>query len=170
MNGIGALAAIFSPLMFIVAVYVFIRFFVQEIGFEKSRILTVFLTAVLLLITAYLLAPTSSIYKDPAIKPGAYEKRAEVPIFGDPATPENQDVRAARIFAGPTQYPPEDFAAYGILAFRARASLYDHDRHSMMCQAYASGLPHTTELSIPDSQQMVTVWPVDSENRAESPF
>jgi len=76
------------------------------------------------------------------------------------------NVRASRIFAGPNQFPPEQFAAYGILAFRARASSYDHDRHLMICEAYKTSLPHTSELSAPRFHQMVTVWPVDSDIRA----
>lgn len=76
-------------------------------------------------------------------------------------------ITASRIFAGPNQYPPQDFAAYGILAFRSRPSPHDRDRHLMICHAYVTSLPHTSEMSIPLSEQMVTVWPVDADADAE---
>jgi hypothetical protein len=56
-------------------------------------------------------------------------------------------VIASRLFAGPDQYPPEEFAAYGILAFRSRASSQDRARHLMICEAYAATLPHADELA-----------------------
>ena len=78
-------------------------------------------------------------------------------------------VLASRLFAAPHQYPPEEFAAYGILAFGSRASPHDRARHLMICEAYIAGLPHSSELTgprsseltVPLSDQMVTVWPVD---------
>ncbi len=76
-------------------------------------------------------------------------------------------VTASRAFAGPAQYPPEDFAAYGILAFQSRVSSHNRSRHLMICKAYASNLPHTFELEIPTTQQMVTVWPMDSNSEAD---
>ena len=36
----------------------------------------------------------------------------------------------------------------------------------MLCQAYVAVLPHASELALPDSQQMVTVWPVSPDNVA----
>lgn len=78
-------------------------------------------------------------------------------------------VTASRLFAGPTQYPPKDFLAYGIFAFPARASDYDRSRHIMFCNAYISTLPHSSELShLPQSKQMVTVWPIESNLIADS--
>jgi hypothetical protein len=71
-------------------------------------------------------------------------------------------VVASRLFAGPNQYPPEEFAAYGILAFRSRASSHDRARHLTICEAYATSLPHASELDVDVSDQMATVWPVDS--------
>lgn len=76
-------------------------------------------------------------------------------------------VRAARIFAGPQQYPPNAFAAYGILAFPSRAAAADKARHVMLCEAYVAALPHTNELSMPIDKQMVTVWPVNADKIAD---
>ena len=36
----------------------------------------------------------------------------------------------------------------------------------MICTAYVSNLPHTSELEIPTTEQMVTVWPMDSDFEA----
>jgi hypothetical protein len=74
----------------------------------------------------------------------------------------DERVVASRLFAEPKQYPPEDFAAYGILAFRSRASTHDRDRHLLICEAYVASLPHESELNVDIADQMVTVWPVDS--------
>ena len=70
----------------------------------------------------------------------------------------------SRFFAGPNQYPPREFAAYGILAFRSRPSSYNRDRYSMICEAYATALPHASELAVPRGKQMVTVWPLNSDD------
>ncbi|MEM7044046.1 MAG: hypothetical protein AAF543_14645 [Pseudomonadota bacterium] len=73
-------------------------------------------------------------------------------------------VIASRLFAGPGQYPPEAFAAYGIVAFRSSALTEDQERNLAICEGYRSTLlPSSTvteELDIPTSRQMVTVWPI----------
>jgi hypothetical protein len=76
-------------------------------------------------------------------------------------------IRAARLFAGPDQYPPEAFAAYGIVAFRARASSGERERHVMLCEAYVATLPRSAELTVPVEEQMVTVWPIDDDKVAD---
>jgi hypothetical protein len=73
----------------------------------------------------------------------------------------------SRLFAGPDQYPPTDFAAYGIIAFPSRATPDDRDRYKMLCEVYLAALPHARELQIPDSQQMVMVWPMSENSLAE---
>lgn len=77
------------------------------------------------------------------------------------------EIRVARLFAGPTQYPPRSFSAYGIVAFPARSSSSSEmNRHRMLCEAYVNGIPHTRELKIPTAEQMVTVWPIDRDATA----
>lgn len=71
--------------------------------------------------------------------------------------------QAMRVFAGPRQYPPSDFAAYGIVAFKYRATEADIDRHGMFCRAYTAVLPESASQTFPPEEQMVTVWPVDSD-------
>lgn len=75
-------------------------------------------------------------------------------------------VTASRLFAGPRQYPPEDFAAYGIVAFRARVSSGERERYMMLCEAYVAALPRSDELTIPVEEQMVTVWPIADDQTA----
>ena len=72
----------------------------------------------------------------------------------------------SRIFAGPTQYPPRAFAAYGIVAFTSRAVSDDFSRHVMICNAYVTGLLHFSETQAPQKSQMVTVWPIATNNEA----
>jgi hypothetical protein len=76
-------------------------------------------------------------------------------------------IRAARLFSGPSQYPPEAFAAYGIVAFRARASSGERERHVMLCEAYVAALPRSAELTVPVEEQMVTIWPIDADQTAD---
>jgi hypothetical protein len=77
-------------------------------------------------------------------------------------------IRASRLFAGPGQFPPEAFAAYGIVAFRARASSGERDRYLMLCEAYVAALPRRDELDLPDEEQMVTVWPIADNATADA--
>lgn len=69
-------------------------------------------------------------------------------------------IKASRAFAGPSQFPPIDFKAYGILAFPSRATSSTRARHMYICEAYQAGLSHTSLLGVPQSEQMVTVWPI----------
>jgi hypothetical protein len=85
---------------------------------------------------------------------------------GEPL-PIDDPVTASRLFAGPDQFPPQDFGAYGILAFRSRAASQDRPRHLLICEAYVTSLPHASELSVEPTEQMVTVWPVDSHADAD---
>ena len=62
--------------------------------------------------------------------------------------------------------PPESFAAYGVIIFKSRASSFDIERHKLICEAYLSALPHFRELDQPVQNQMVTVWPINSDEVA----
>lgn len=66
---------------------------------------------------------------------------------------------ATRIFAGPTEYPPVEYAAYGIVAFRSVPSQSDMARYKNICVAYLTTLP-PPPVNRPKKAQMVTVWPV----------
>ena len=86
------------------------------------------------------------------------------------AAPSVPAIRASRVFAGPGQYPPRDFAAYGILAFQSRATNDSRDRYSAICEGFVAGLPDAAgleERGIPIVQQMATVWPLDDVDLAD---
>ena len=72
---------------------------------------------------------------------------------------------ASRLLATEGQYPPTDFAAYGILAFRSLATSDSQQRYVNICQGFVASLPQSSELQaagIPQQHQMVTIWPVDN--------
>lgn len=70
-------------------------------------------------------------------------------------------VLPSRMFAGPGQYPPKQFKAYGIVAFNTLPTSADRPRYDMICDAYVSGLLHYTSVKAPLQDQMVTVWPIE---------
>lgn len=70
------------------------------------------------------------------------------------------EVRASRSFAGPTSFPPDGFAGYGILAFE---QIPTRARGAMFCNAYLRSFSTVADyeaLDVDKKQQMVTVWPV----------
>lgn len=76
------------------------------------------------------------------------------------------EIYASRLFAGPDDYPPTNFAAYGILAFKSRASHFDRDRQVMICEAYVNSIRPFDQIGKPVAEQMATVWPVASRETA----
>jgi len=71
-------------------------------------------------------------------------------------------VLPTRAFLPPHDIPPEDFAAYGIVAFPQQATSSTIRRHISICEAFIATLPSASLATVPPRQQMVTVWPVDS--------
>jgi peptidoglycan hydrolase-like protein with peptidoglycan-binding domain len=72
-----------------------------------------------------------------------------------------------RVFAGPDQFPPDQFRGYGFFAFPATASDFDFERHMIFCQAYLNSLPTSSSVSQPPIDQFVTVWPLRDRGPAE---
>jgi hypothetical protein len=73
------------------------------------------------------------------------------------------NIRASRLFAGPGQYPPREFAAYGILAFRSLATPESIDRYIAICRGYLAGIPSSASLEalgVAVREQMATIWPL----------
>jgi hypothetical protein len=98
---------------------------------------------------------------NPSYYPGS---GSDIKSFG--GAPESRlAVRASRAFAGPGQYPPGGFAAYGIVAFQSQP--YDTDetnRYLNICRGYLAAIPASKILlnqKIPLNKQMVTVWPLN---------
>lgn len=85
-----------------------------------------------------------------------------------PAQTAKNELRASRIFSGPEEYPPTNFAAYGILAFKATASNFDVERHKMICEAFIHAVMPSEKLAPPPKSQMVTVWPMASSQHASA--
>ena len=81
----------------------------------------------------------------------------------EPASVGELAIRASRVFAGPTQYPPMEFAAYGIVAFQSEATSDSFERYVAICEGFMASLPTGSALrerEIPLDRQMATVWPL----------
>jgi hypothetical protein len=78
------------------------------------------------------------------------------------AAPPPGIVLPTRAFLPPHDIPPEDFAAYGLVAFPQKATSSTLRRHFSICEAFVATLPPASLANVPPQQQMVTVWPVDS--------
>lgn len=83
-----------------------------------------------------------------------------------PTLPSPSELRASRSFVGPHVAPPADLAAYGIVAFPYLATPRTWERHKMVCDAYLASLPRSQDLSLPNHQQMITVWPLRTDKIA----
>ncbi len=79
-----------------------------------------------------------------------------------PGNPSRSAI-ASRSFAGPSEFPPQAFRAYGMMVFKTRPLRLNRGRYMMMCEAYASALAHVREIETPRSEQMVTVWPLSND-------
>jgi peptidoglycan hydrolase-like protein with peptidoglycan-binding domain len=90
-----------------------------------------------------------------------------IPASVAPDSPATAPV-PTRAFAGPDQFPPAGFRGYGFLAFPARATEFDRDRHMILCQAYVSSLPTPGEVPQARWDQFVTVWPVLTADEADA--
>lgn len=83
----------------------------------------------------------------------------------------NSPTVASRLFAGPGQYPPLDFKAYGILAFPKPVEPATRDRYLAICEGFLNSIPASASLTrrgITRGQQMVTVWPLVSQTDASA--
>jgi hypothetical protein len=78
------------------------------------------------------------------------------------------EVVASRVFAVASDYPPEAFGAYAIVAFPLRPNSATRERYLRICREFWSVLPSANELKTPAARQMVTVWPVGSKTIART--
>ncbi len=80
-------------------------------------------------------------------------------------------VFATRLFAARGNYPPKDYAAYGLVAFRSQATAdeADRQRHMHICEAFFATLTDSGSSDAPVTKQMVTVWPILAENPSRLP-
>lgn len=75
--------------------------------------------------------------------------------------------KATRIFAGPQEYPPHEYAAYGILAFWEIPDEADRARLTAICIAYLRAMDFGPASGTASKRQMVTVWPIRSARIAQ---
>lgn len=80
---------------------------------------------------------------------------------------------ASRSFAGPSEFPPSQFAGYGILAFPADPdrNAASRERFAIFCEAYLAALPTVEEqeaVGVSAAEQMVTVLPFRTEESASA--
>jgi hypothetical protein len=68
------------------------------------------------------------------------------------------------------QIPPPGVGAYGIVAFRARPTTASRQRLLMTCASFVSYLPRQDSIpaSVPLSDYMLTVWPLDNPDANEA--
>ncbi|MEM1151867.1 MAG: peptidoglycan-binding domain-containing protein [Pseudomonadota bacterium] len=97
----------------------------------------------------------------PARAAASIAPQAAAPPISGPAVP-------SRKFVAWTEHPPEGFRGYGIVAFKSVSTDYDRDRHKMICEAYAASFLNVSALRVPNRDQFVTVWPVQTAQIAET--
>lgn len=119
-----------------------------------------------------LLSPGAPLNRPIEIIPPSEPPPAPAPLPGPPSLPSVAPTPEAlilpsRMFAGPSQYPPKTFKAYGIVAFPSRPTSDDFARYEMICDAYVAGLLHYTSVKVPVKEQMVTVWPIETAQLAD---
>lgn len=93
-------------------------------------------------------AVPARIVEAPAPDPVAVAETPSAPVF------------ATRLFAQREDYPPANFAAYGIVAFATLATSGDKERYKSICEAYFSTLIDSGSSDAEVERQMVTVWPI----------
>ena len=72
----------------------------------------------------------------------------------------------ARVFLRAADVPPPSIGAYGIVALRSKPTSANRERLLRTCAAFVAHLPRQEVLpaSIPLSDQMLTIWPLDDPN------
>lgn len=85
-----------------------------------------------------------------------------VPVMEQPKMPVEPAIIATHTFAGPLEFPPEGYLAYGVLAFPQKPTPDTEHRYQLICEAFIKTISFTSEVTQPISEQMVTIWPVTS--------
>jgi hypothetical protein len=83
-----------------------------------------------------------------------------------PTSNPPEHILPTRMVAGPGMFPPKDFKAYGIVAFKNRRTEADNSRYNLICNAYVSALLYYKDVPTGLGKQMVTVWPVNDDYEA----
>lgn len=103
--------------------------------------------------------------------PSASEGRATLPAAaGHSAAGSGSGLLPVRALIEPSEVPPREVAAYGIVAFSALPIGSEINRYKFVCEAFKatlisqSDLPPNTALS----EQMITFWPIKDKKKAEA--
>ena len=76
----------------------------------------------------------------------------------------------ARVYLRAADIPPASIGAYGVVALRSKPTPANRERLLRTCIAYRASLPpqRTLPSSIPPSNQMLTIWPLDEPDASEA--
>ncbi len=78
-----------------------------------------------------------------------------------PASGGSLALQPVRAFMRARDIPPQGVGAYGVVAMRSLPTPASRDRLTRFCTALLAHLPPQGASEFPQSQQMVTVWPLD---------
>ena len=76
----------------------------------------------------------------------------------------------ARVYLRAADIPPPSIGAYGVVALRSKPTPANRERLLRTCIAYRASLPpqKTLPSSIPPSNQMLTIWPLDEPDASDA--
>jgi len=86
------------------------------------------------------------------------------PGFGGetrPLTPVREYLRARDI-------PPADAGAYGIVVLQSKMTSANRAKLKMVCDSYVAFFPTSESSTVPISDQMITIWPIDDPDADEA--
>jgi hypothetical protein len=97
--------------------------------------------------------------------PAAADGHPRGPAGDGPARP----LTPLRAYLAGRDLPPNGIAAYGVIALRARPTPDTRPRLARVCEAFRANIPRQRDApaSLPKSDQMLSVWPVDDAVQAE---
>lgn len=104
----------------------------------------------------------------PIPRPAPATPAPAIPAVAIAPQPVRQErIYASRLFLGRDSFPPEAFAAYGILAFQTLSTSEDRQAYMAICEAFFGALLNSDDVAADISRQMVTVWPIDDRKRPD---
>ena len=101
-----------------------------------------------------------------AIQKGAHDTGNAV----EKAAHGDRQLVPVRAFLRSADIPPPEFGAYGVMALRAKPTSVTRDRLKMACASFIAYLARQSDVpkSIPLSDQMLTIWPLDAPDAPEA--
>jgi hypothetical protein len=99
------------------------------------------------------------------------------PIIVDPGTGVGASVGAAenarplqpvRSYLRAADIPPPGVGAYGLVVFHSKPTSASRAKLLMVCKSFVAHFPRSERASVPASDQMVTIWPVETPDAQET--